>query len=76
MGVRQTEQPRVLVQGNKVSKSLAVKTSGDSSSRRNSQSHGTVCWRGPRGSRTYTDPPSWESAPEEPSFLVGSGGSD
>ena len=32
--------------------------------------------RDPQGPRTYTTPPIQESAPEGPSLLVGSGGSD
>ena len=30
----------------------------------------------PQGPRTYTNPPTQESASEEPNFLVDSGGSD
>ena len=36
----------------------------------------TVHWRDPQGPRMYTSPPTRKSAPEGPSLLVGSGGSD
>ena len=49
---------------------------GWGSSGRNSQTHRRVHWRDPQGPRTYTNPPTWESAPEGPTLLVGSGGSD
>ena len=45
-------------------------------SRRNSQPHRWVHWRDPQGPGTYTSPPTWESAPEGPNLLVGSGESD
>ena len=48
----------------KASKTLAVKTYGGWAGERNSQSHRRVCWRDPQGPRTYTSPPTWESAPE------------
>ena len=44
--------------------------------RRNSQPHRRVHWRDQQGPRTYTNPPTWESAPEVPSLIVGRGGSD
>ena len=75
-GVRQTVQPRVPVWGRKASKPLTIKTCGGCGSRRNSQSHRRVCWRDPQGPRMYTNPPTWESAPEGPNLLVGSRESD
>ena len=42
----------------------------------NSQPRGRVCWRDPQGPRMYTNPPTWESAPKGPNFLLGSRGSD
>ena len=75
-GVRQTMKPRVPVWGNKASKPLLKKTCGSSGSRKNSQPHRKVHWRDPQGSRTYTKPPTCESAPEGPNLIVGSGGSD
>ena len=56
-------EPRVPVQGNKASKPLTEKFCGGCGSGRNSQLHGTVCWREPQGPRMYTNPPTWESAP-------------
>ena len=44
--------------------------------RRNSLHHRRVPWRDPQGPRTYTNPSTWESAPEGPNLLVGSRGSD
>ena len=41
-------------------------------SRRNSHPHRRVPWRDPQSPRMYTKPPTWESAPERPSLLVGS----
>ena len=35
-----------------------------------------VHWRDPHGPRMYTKLPTWESAPEGPNLLVGSGGGD
>ena len=55
---------------------LDGKTCGACSSRRNSQPHRRVPWRDPQGPRTYTNPLTWESSPEGPNLLVGSGGSD
>ena len=52
------------VQGNKTSKPPAVKTCGCCGGERNSQPHRRVHWRNPQGPRTYTSPPTWESAPE------------
>ena len=71
--IRQTTQPRVPARGNKASKSLAVKSYGGCSSRSNSQPHRKVSWKDPRGPRTYTNPPTQESAPEGPNLLVGTG---
>ena len=66
-------QPR----GNKASRPLTENTCGGcGSSGRNSQPHGRVRWRDPQDPRTYTNPPPWESAPEGPNLIVGSGGSD
>ena len=45
-------------------------------SRRDSQPHRRGRWRDPQGPRVCTGPPTWESAPEGPSLIVGSGGSD
>ena len=62
------------VWGNKASKYLTGKTCGGSNTgRRNSQPHRSVCWRDPQGPRTYTNPPTQESAWEGPicSWLVG-----
>ena len=59
-------------QGNKASKPVAVNASGGCGSRRNSQTHRRDCWRGPLGPRMYTNPPTWESAPEGLNLLVGS----
>ena len=75
-GVRQTAQRRVPAWEKKASKPLAMKTYGGCSSRRNSQPHRKVRWRGPQGPKTYTKPPIWESAPEGLNLLVGSWGSD
>ena len=75
-GVREITQSRVPVWGNKASKSLTEKTCGDCGGRRNSQLLRRVCWRDPQGPRMCTKPPTWESAPEGPSLLVGSGESD
>ena len=58
--------------GKKASKPLAVTTCRSCSGGRSSQPHGTVCWRDPRGPRTYTNLPTLESAPEGPNLLVGS----
>ena len=52
------------------------KICGDWGSRRNSWPHRRVWWRDPQGPRIYTNPPTWESAQEEPNLLVGSRGSD
>ena len=62
--------------GNKASKPHTGKTCGGCSSGGHSQPHRKVRWRDPQGPRTYTNPPTWESAPEGPSLLVGSGGSE
>ena len=75
-GARQTMQPRAPVQGNKASKPPIENTCGGSGGGRNSQPHRRVCWRDPQGPRTYTNPPTQESAPEEPNLLLGSGKSD
>ena len=72
-GETQTTQPRVPVQGKIKPQNLTVKTCGDCDGRINSKLHKGVCWRDPR---IYTNPPSPESAPEEPNLLVGSEGSD
>ena len=60
----------------KRNKTSKYKTCGGCGSRRHSKPHKRVCWRYPQGPRTYTKPPTWESAPEGPNLLVGSGGSD
>ena len=57
---------RVSARRNKASKPLAVKTCGDCDSGRNFQSHRRVCWRDLSGPRTYANPPTKESASEEP----------
>ena len=57
-------------------KPLTEKTYGGCGSGRNSQPHRRVCWRDRQGPRMYTNPPTQESAPEGPNFLVGSRGSD
>ena len=75
-GARQTTQPRVPMQGNKASKSLAIKTCEGCSGIRDAQPHSRVCWRDPPGPRMYTNPPIQESPPEGPNLLVGSRGSD
>ena len=75
-GAWQTKQPRVPVQGNKASKPLTVKTCGGYSSGRTSQTPRRVCWRDPQGPRRYTNPPTLESAPEEPNLLLDIRGSD
>ena len=75
-GARQTTQPRVPVQEIKSSKPLAVKMHRGYGSRRDSQSLRRVFWRGPQDPRTYTSPPTWESAPKRHNPLVGSKGSD
>ena len=56
------------------SKPLAVKTCGGCGDGRNSQPHRRVCWKDPQGPRTYTNPLTWESAPEGPNLLVGNRG--
>ena len=61
---------------NKASKPLTVKTCRGCGSGRNSQPHRRVHWRDQQGPRMYTNPPTWESAPEGPNLLVGSRGSD
>ena len=43
---------------------------------RNCQPYRRVCWRDPQGPRTYTNPPTQESAPEGPNLIVDSMGSD
>ena len=43
---------------------------------RDSQPHRRGHWRDPQGPRTYTHPPTWESAQEGAKLLVGSRGSD
>ena len=73
-GARQTIQPRVPVWENKTSESLTEKICGGWGSRRNSQPHRTVHWRDLQGPRMYTNPPTWESAPEGPNLLVSSRG--
>ena len=60
----------------KASKPLTVKFCGGCGGGRNSQPHGRAHWRDPQGPRMYTNPPTWESAPEGPNLLVGSEGSD
>ena len=60
----------------KPQKPLTEKTCGSCGGGRNSQPHRKVCWRDPQGPRMYTSSPTWESAPEGPNLLVGSGGSD
>ena len=72
----ETVQPRIPVQGNKASKPLTVKICEGWGGRRNSQPHRRVHWRDPQGPGTCTNPPTWESAPEGPNLLVGSGRSD
>ena len=57
-------------------KTSGCKNLGGCGSGRNSQSHRRVHWRDPQGPRTYTKPPTQESAPEGPNLLVGSRGSD
>ena len=74
-GARQTSQSRVPAGRNKASKPLAAKMCGDCSSRKNSQPHRRVHWRGPQDPRMYTNPPTKESAPEVPNLLVSSRGS-
>ena len=73
---RETAQPRVPAQGNKASKPLTIKTCGGCGDGRNSQPHRRVHWIDPQGPRPYTNPPTWESAPEEHNLLEGSRGSD
>ena len=62
--------------GNKASKPLSLKTCEDWGGWRKSQPHRRVHWRDPQGPRTYTNPPTRESAPEGPKSLVSSRGSD
>ena len=52
------------------------KTCGGWGGKRNSQPHRRVHWRDPQGPRTYTNPLTWESAPEGPNLPVGSRASD
>ena len=75
-GARQIAQPGVLVQGNKTSKPLTEKICAGCGGGRNCQPHRRVRWRDQPGPRMYTTLPTWESAPEGPNLLVGSGGSD
>ena len=75
-GARKTTQPRVPAQGNKASKPLIENICGGCGGGRNSQPHRRVCWKDPQGPRTYTNSSNQESAPEGPSLLVGSIGSD
>ena len=65
---------QVPVWGNKASKPLTEKSCRGGG--RNSQPQKRGHWRDPQSPRTYTNPPTWESAPGEPDLLVGSGGSD
>ena len=67
---------RVPAWGNKAWKPLTEKTCEGWGFRRNSQPHRRVHWRDPQGPRTYTNPPTQESASEGPSLLVGSRGND
>ena len=71
--MRQTAQPRVPEQKEKASKPLSVKICGGCDGGRNSQPHRSVHWRDPQGPKMYTNLPTWESAPEMPNLLVGSG---
>ena len=69
-------QPRVPVQEKIARKPLAVKTCGGGRGGRNTQPLRRIRWRDPQGPRMDTNPLTWESAPEGPNLLVGSGGSD
>ena len=69
--MRQTVQPRIPAWETKASKPLAVKICGSCGGGRNFQPHWRVHWRDPRGPRLCTNPPTQESAPEGPNFLVG-----
>ena len=73
-GSRHTVEPSVPAQGNKVSNPLAVKFCGVCGGRRNCQSHKRVCCRGPQDPRTYTSPPTQESAPERAQCTCGKWG--
>ena len=73
---RQTIQARVPTWGNKDSNPLTENTCGAYGNGRNSQHHGRVLRRDPQGSRAYINPPTQDSAPEEPNLLVGSRGND
>ena len=57
-------------------KNAGCKNCGGCGGRRNSQSHRRILWRDPQGPRGYTNPPTWESAPEGPNLHGGSRGSD
>ena len=72
LGSKTDPQPWVLSQGNKASKPLIEKIFGGCGGRRNSRPHRTD----PQGPRMYTNPPTWESAPERRNLLVCSRGSD
>ena len=65
LGSEIDHQPRILVRRNKAFKPQAVKTCSNCSSKKNSQPHRGVCWRDPEGPRTYTNPPTQESAPTQ-----------
>ena len=69
-------QLRVPAQGNKASKTLKKSLWGLRNQEKLPQPHRKVHWTDPQGPRTYTNPPTQESAPEGPNLLVGSGGSD
>ena len=69
MGMRQPAQPRVPVLEKKASKPLAIKVFGGCSGGRNSQPHRRDEWRDLQGHRMYTNPPTWESAPNGPICL-------
>ena len=70
--MRQSEQSTVPAQGNKASKPLTEKTCGGRGSGRNSQPLRRDHWRDPLDPRTYTSPPTWESATEGANLIVGS----
>ena len=55
--------------GGEASKPLGVKICGGCGSGRNSQPHRRVHWRDPQGPRMYTNPPTWELAPEGPHLM-------
>ena len=67
-------QPRVPTRGSKATKPLTEKICGAAAE--TPSLTGQFHWKNPQGPRTYTKPPTQESAPEGPNLPVGSRGSD